>query len=259
MTLLNRIRRALLALLLTGTAAGAQAAGPLAAGSLYASGAALTDQSGRVFHLADLRGEPVLVSMFYSSCSMVCPMIFETIRATLDKGGKSARDGVRVLMITVDPERDSVAVLKKTAADHGADDRWQLARADSSGTRSIAALLASSTGAWRTATSITPVRSSCSMRKAASTPAPIPSARPTRSWSRRCANCWVPSAEPTYCPIRAVLPKARRRICRRLQRHKLCVSNIRMRAYRIHDAVDSRGSSSSIEIGNSDLFCTGLN
>ncbi|MCD9231076.1 SCO family protein [Ralstonia pseudosolanacearum] len=141
MTRLNRIRRALLALLLAGTAAGAQAAGPLAAGSLYASGAALTDQSGRVFHLADLRGEPVLVSMFYSSCSMVCPMIFETIRATLDKGGKSARDGVRVLMITVDPERDSVAVLKKTAADHGADDRWQLARADSSGTRSIAALL----------------------------------------------------------------------------------------------------------------------
>lgn len=30
---------------------------------------------------------------------------------------------------------------QKTAADHGADDRWQLARADSGGTRSIAALL----------------------------------------------------------------------------------------------------------------------
>lgn len=141
MTFFHLIRRALLTTLLAASAAGAYAAWPVASGSLYQSDVALTDQTGRVFHLADLRGEPVLVSMFYSSCQMVCPMIFETIRATLAKAGKPAQDGVRVLMITVDPERDSVAVLKKTAADHGADDRWQLARADASGTRAVAALL----------------------------------------------------------------------------------------------------------------------
>lgn len=141
MKFFNLIRRAMLTTLLAASAAGAYAAEPLASGSLYQSDVALTDQNGRVFHLADLRGEPVLISMFYSSCQMVCPMIFETIRATLAKSGKPAQDNVRVVMITVDPERDSVAVLKKTAADHGADDRWQLARADSRGTRSVAALL----------------------------------------------------------------------------------------------------------------------
>ncbi len=141
MTLIRFIRGALLALLLAGTAAGAYAAGPSPSGSVYQSDVALTDQNGHVFRLGDLRGEPVLVSMFYSSCQMVCPMIFETIRATLAKGGKGAHDGVRVVMITVDPERDSVAVLKQTAAAHSADDRWQLARADASGTRAVAALL----------------------------------------------------------------------------------------------------------------------
>lgn len=141
MKLLNLIRHVLLTTLLAASAAGAQAAGPAATGSLYQSDVALTDQNGRVFHLADLRGEPVLVSMFYSSCQMVCPMIFETIRATLAKGGKPAHDGVRVLMVTIDPERDSVAALKQTAAAHGADDRWQVARTTASGTREVAALL----------------------------------------------------------------------------------------------------------------------
>jgi protein SCO1/2 len=141
MKLLNLIRHVLLTTLLAASAAGAQAAGPAATGSLYQSDVALTDQNGRVFHLADLRGEPVLVSMFYSSCQMVCPMIFETIRATLAKGGKPAHDGMRVLMVTIDPERDSVAALKQTAAAHGADDRWQVARTSASGTREVAALL----------------------------------------------------------------------------------------------------------------------
>lgn len=141
MMCMNFLRRAFLVLLLAGVTASANASGPAPSASLYQSEVALTDQNGRVFHLADLRGQPVLVSMFYSSCQMVCPMIFETIRATLAKGGKPAQDGVRVLMVTVDPERDSVAALKKTAAAHNADDHWQLARANASGTREVAALL----------------------------------------------------------------------------------------------------------------------
>lgn len=141
MMCMNFLRRASLVLLLAGVTASANASGPAPSASLYQSEVALTDQNGRVFHLADLRDQPVLVSMFYSSCQMVCPMIFETIRATLAKGGKPAQDGVRVLMVTVDPERDSVAALKKTAAAHNADDHWQLARANASGTREVAALL----------------------------------------------------------------------------------------------------------------------
>ncbi|CAJ0855108.1 SCO family protein [Ralstonia flatus] len=141
MMCMNFLRRAFLVLLLAGVTASANASGPAPSASLYQSEVALTDQNGRVFHLADLRGQPVLVSMFYSSCQMVCPMIFETIRATLAKGGKPAQDGVRVLMVTVDPERDSVAALKKTATAHNADDHWQLARANASGTREVAALL----------------------------------------------------------------------------------------------------------------------
>ncbi len=134
-------RQALAMLVAACIATGAQGAAALPSGSLYQSSVALTDQDGRVFHLADLKGSPVLISMFYSSCRMVCPMLFETIRSTLSRSGAAARSGVRVVMVTVDPDRDSVSVLKSTAAAHGAGGQWRLARADGNGTREVAALL----------------------------------------------------------------------------------------------------------------------
>jgi protein SCO1/2 len=125
---------------------GAIACAPLAWGatvpelpgnSVYQLQAALTDQDGRAFELAAMRGNPVLVSMFYSSCEMVCPLIFETIRMTL----QSLPGSVKVLMLSFDPARDSVAVLKKTAQAHACDARWTLARGDDNTVRNVAALL----------------------------------------------------------------------------------------------------------------------
>nr|WP_316640908.1 SCO family protein [uncultured Roseateles sp.] len=109
--------------------------------SIYQLHPALTDQNGQPFELASARGQPVLVSMFYSSCEMVCPMIFETIHMTLNKLPAAERERVKVLMISFDPERDSVAVLKQTAEAHRCDARWTLARTDGATARKIAALL----------------------------------------------------------------------------------------------------------------------
>ncbi|HUN93966.1 MAG TPA: SCO family protein [Burkholderiaceae bacterium] len=120
-------------------AAGAEI--PLPGNSIYQLHPALLDQDGRPFDLASLRGNPVLASMFYSSCEMVCPMIFETIRQTVDALPAAGRRRIRVLMASFDPARDSVEVLKRTAKAHGCDDRWTLVRADEVDTRKLAALL----------------------------------------------------------------------------------------------------------------------
>jgi protein SCO1 len=109
--------------------------------SIYQLQAALTDQDGRPFDLESLRGTPVLVSMFYSSCQMVCPMVFETIHSTLKALPADERSEVKVVMISFDPARDSVAVLKKTAAVRNCDAQWTLARGDESTSRKIAAAL----------------------------------------------------------------------------------------------------------------------
>ncbi|MBK6006109.1 SCO family protein [Ramlibacter ginsenosidimutans] len=109
--------------------------------SVYRLAATLTDQDGRAFELASLQGTPVLASMFYSSCDMVCPMIFETVHATLAALPAAERAELRVLMVSFDPARDTTAVLKKTAQARNCDAQWLLARADEATARKVAAVL----------------------------------------------------------------------------------------------------------------------
>jgi protein SCO1/2 len=109
--------------------------------SIYRLDAKLEDQDGNAFTLASLQGTPVLASMFYTSCTMVCPMIFETVQATLKALPARERDAVRVLMVSFDPARDTQAVLKKTAEQHGCDSRWRLAHCDEATARKVAAVL----------------------------------------------------------------------------------------------------------------------
>jgi protein SCO1/2 len=139
-------RRRCLAQLLAGAAAmpavsAALAAPSLPSGSVYQLDVPLTDQHGRTLRWPELRGTPVLASMFYSSCEMVCPMIFETLQLTLREAGADVRAHTRVAMISFDPVRDTVEKLRATAQAHKVDDQWVLARADEAVTRQIAAVL----------------------------------------------------------------------------------------------------------------------
>lgn len=113
----------------------------LSGDSVYQLDAQLTDQDGRSVSWSSLRGAPVIASMFYSSCTMVCPMIFETGQILQRALTPAERQATRVVMVSFDPARDSVEVLKKTARDRGCDDRWSLLRADDATTRKIAAVL----------------------------------------------------------------------------------------------------------------------
>ena len=138
-------RRSALASLGALAAAGAYpalaAAPELPADSIYRLPATLVDQDGKPFALAALQGTPVLASMFYTSCEMVCPMIFETVHATLRALPAAERSSVRMLMVSFDPSHDTPAVLKTYAEAHGCDGQWLLARGDEATSRKVAAVL----------------------------------------------------------------------------------------------------------------------
>jgi protein SCO1/2 len=122
----------------TSATPGAQA---LPANSVYRLDAMLETQDGRTVPWSSLQGRPVLASMFYTSCDMVCPMIFETIHSTLRALPPGVREQTRVAMVSFDPDKDTVAVLQKTAQSRGCDEHWLLGRADAATTRKIAAVL----------------------------------------------------------------------------------------------------------------------
>jgi protein SCO1 len=72
----------------------------------------LVDQNGKPFSDADLKGKWHLVFFGYTHCPDVCPTTLNDLSLALDKLGKPTRDNVEIVFISVDPERDTPAVLK---------------------------------------------------------------------------------------------------------------------------------------------------
>ena len=128
----------LLALLLAGQAF---AAAPLPPDSVYQFNVTLTDQDGHAQPLAARRGQVQLVSMIYTSCAMVCPMIVDTMKLTRKAVAEPARDKLALLAVSFDPARDSVDALRSYAATRKLDMRyWTLARTELKDARPLAAL-----------------------------------------------------------------------------------------------------------------------
>jgi protein SCO1/2 len=71
----------------------------------------LTDQNGKTVTEADLKGKWSLVYFGYTHCPDACPTALNDIAVALEQLGEK-RDTVRPIFITVDPERDTSAVLK---------------------------------------------------------------------------------------------------------------------------------------------------
>ncbi|MEJ2626207.1 MAG: SCO family protein [Pseudolabrys sp.] len=67
---------------------------------------------GKTVTAADYKGKVVLLYFGYTFCPDVCPTTLLNITTMLKKMGKKA-DDVRVLFVTVDPNRDTLPVLKQ--------------------------------------------------------------------------------------------------------------------------------------------------
>ena len=89
-------------------------------GAEYARELGLPDVEGKVRQLADFRGKVVVVFFGYTHCPDVCPTTL--IEIAVAKKALGA-DGARVVpvFVTVDPERDTVEVLRAYAGNFGAD------------------------------------------------------------------------------------------------------------------------------------------
>ena len=89
-------------------------------GADYARGFSLPDVDGKTRTLADFKGKVVVVFFGYTQCPDVCP----TTMAELAEVKRSlGADGARVqgVFVTVDPERDTPALLKAYMANFSSD------------------------------------------------------------------------------------------------------------------------------------------
>jgi protein SCO1/2 len=70
----------------------------------------LTDHNGKPRTLQDFRGKVVVLFFGYMHCPDVCPTTMADLSQVMDRLGRDA-DRVQVLFVTVDPERDTQALL----------------------------------------------------------------------------------------------------------------------------------------------------
>ena len=115
----------------------------LPADSVYQLAVPLINQDGKSSNLIDRRGQPLLISMFYTGCQFVCPRIVDALKKTEESLTRAERSHVPVLMVTFDPTRDDVAALKEVINERHLDSvQWTLARTDERHVRKLAATLA---------------------------------------------------------------------------------------------------------------------
>jgi len=126
-----------------GCGAAAAAAAPAPSGrSIYQLGATWTDDSGRPFRLAALRGQPVVLAMFFTACGYACPRIvadMAQVRASLPP---AVRARARFVLVSFDDVRDTVPVLHAYREQHELPaDGWVLLRGTPEDIRELAAVL----------------------------------------------------------------------------------------------------------------------
>lgn len=131
-----------LAVLLILPALAAPAATPLPRDSVYQLAAPMTDQNGRAFDWRARRGKVQVVSMFYTSCQYICPLIVDSGKAIEKNLTPAERARIGLLLISMDQKRDTPQALASVAAKRKLDlQRWTLARPAPADVRQIAGVL----------------------------------------------------------------------------------------------------------------------
>jgi protein SCO1/2 len=81
----------------------------------------MLNQNGAKVTEKDFAGKPALMFFGYTYCPDVCPTELQIMSATLDQLGDKAKD-VQPVFVTIDPERDTPAVMKSYLESFGP--RW---------------------------------------------------------------------------------------------------------------------------------------
>lgn len=79
-------------------------------GTQFGKPLTLTDHTGKLRSINDFKGKVVVLFFGYTHCPDVCPTTMSDLKQTMKLLGDKAND-VKVLFVTVDPERDTQEVL----------------------------------------------------------------------------------------------------------------------------------------------------
>lgn len=110
-------------------------------GNFYAQPGIWRDQHGAELTLASLKGRPSVLTFIYTSCEDACPLIVKSMQAGLERVPAALRARAQLLLISIDPEKDSPAALLDYAGKMGLKgDQWRLLTAPDAVVRPLAGM-----------------------------------------------------------------------------------------------------------------------
>lgn len=99
----------------------------------------LTNQDGLRVSLRAFRGRVVAITFIYTTCVDTCPLLTAKMASLQERLGRDFGPRVQFLSITVDPARDTPAVLKRYAEQHGVQNAgWTFLTGSPSEIRAVA-------------------------------------------------------------------------------------------------------------------------
>ena len=110
--------------------------------SLYHISDKWTADDGHSVTLSDFDEQPVVLTMAYTSCKDICPLIIADMMHIEDEALKQGASKMQFLFVSLDPEHDTPAQLSAYAAKHGLDhSRWTLLQGTPKSVRLLAAAI----------------------------------------------------------------------------------------------------------------------
>jgi protein SCO1/2 len=110
--------------------------------SIYQLDATWTTDAGQPFKLGELRGRPVVLAMFFTSCGYACPRIVSDMAQIRQTLPAPVRNQAVFVLVSFDDERDTVAALHGYREVHElATQNWILLRGAPGEIRELAAVL----------------------------------------------------------------------------------------------------------------------
>lgn len=115
---------------------------PLKDESIYNLQSELLTVDGKKIALDSLKGQPVVISMAYTSCAYACPLIVSHMQQLEKELEKKGQRNVRFVLVSFDPKKDTPPVIKKYVEKRKLGKNWDFYTAASDKSpREIATLL----------------------------------------------------------------------------------------------------------------------
>ena len=109
--------------------------------SLYQLSSRWENQQGTSVQMVQMRGQIRVLALIYTHCQGICPAIVKEMKSLESSLSASQRARVGFVLVTMDPEVDTVARLQEYAREQNLGSAWTLLRGSPEDVRELAATL----------------------------------------------------------------------------------------------------------------------